>query len=996
MMKCALFAAALFLLSVTATTPAQDALEQGFQSPPTDCRPGVFMDWMGGQLSKEGLKKDFEALAQQGIGGVLVMQMPDQLIGVTQWPFRDYPGKIKPVSDEWFETVNYAIGECDRLGLTFSSLPCPGWSHVGGPWVTPEKGLKVLVGERTEIKGPARFDDVIPRAEVHYEKKPTLPAWSSDAEAWKKVRESYGDYYRDTAVIAYPAGRGAVPQDKIIDLTDKMDAEGRLTWDVPEGTWTVVRLGCATHKGPNYPAPVEGAGLECDRMDPEAVRLVFDNYVGRIVREAKAKGYDAFAGFDTDSYESGFQDFSEDFPAEFKKRMGYDCAKWLPAWHNRQLVIGNADLTNRFRRDMLQVVSDLWLERFYGEIKRFAEANGINWMVEPYFLLNIDWRTVAARSHLPGSEFWIRDVSAPPSWVGSDLTGPGPDSAALYGQKIVWAEAFTAGGETSAWRNDPWLLKPYGDAAFCRGINQFFMHGFTHNPFGDHIQPGLTMGFWGTQMNRHLTWWPYSSAWHRYLARCQFMLRQGLPVADVLSYPPRTEHIPRPLLDCAPYKEVVSNDETLVKRLSVKDGRLVLPHGVSYAALAIPSAKQAQRSMTPEALKRILELVNEGATLIAEPVPARSVSMVNYPECDKELARLVAQIWGNGETRKQGVRPIGRGRVIWGRPLIEMLDEVAGGPDFRFESVAQFEPGKNYNPRYDFVHRRTSEAEVYFIANPRDEAIEATAHFRVTGRKPQLWCAVTGRRRPLPEYNQSGSHTAIPMKLAARQSFFVVFPSAEQVSNVAQDTNPPGKNFPDVKELLAIDGTWQVAFDPKRGGPAKIEFAGLDDWSKRPEEAIKYYSGTATYTKTFDLRDSQLSTLSSQLYLDLGKVKNLARVRLNGRDLGVVWCEPWRVNVGGALKEKGNQLEIDVVNTWVNRIIGDEQLPADMEMVEMDGSGYKPGVKGRALKDLPDWLVQGQPRPTKRTTFYNWQFYPKDAPLSESGLLGPVRLMVEE
>lgn len=981
----------LLLLGIQpSTAPAQGALERGFQNPPPQCRPGVFMDWMGGLLSEEGLKKDLEAMEREGIGGAMIMQMPDQLAGVIQWPFRDYPGKIECLSEQWFATVNYAIAQCDRLGLTFSVLPCPGWSHVGGPWVPPEKGLKVLVGERMEVDGPKRFEGVVPRASVPYEAKPHLPPWASDADAWQKLREAYGDYYRDVAVVAYPTGPS--PQrEKVLVLTGQMDAQGHLSWDVPEGAWTVVRLGCATFRGPNYPAQVEGAGLESDRMDPAAVRLVLDNYIGRMVRDARANGYKSFKGFDTDSYESGFQDFSEDFPAEFRERMGYDCTAWLPAWLDKKMVIGEPDLTNRFRRDMLRVISDLWLERFYAEIRRFADANGIEWMVEPYFKLTIDWRTVAARSHLPGSEFWVRDLTAPPNPFAGDLTGPGPDTAALYGHEVVWAEAFTAGAENGAWRNDPWLLKPHGDGAFCRGINHFMMHGFTHNPFGDHLRPGLSFGFWGTQLNRHMTWWPYSSAWHRYLARCHFMLRQGLPVADVLAYPPRTEHIPGHVLPCAPFKENVSNDETLLERLSVKDGRLVLPHGVSFAALAIPPQKAfAQRSMTPQALGRIFELLNDGATLIGEPVPARSVSLQNYPQCDDEMARRIAEIWGESEPAKQGERPVGKGRVIWGRPVAQVLDEVAGGPDFDFPSVPQFEPDKSYNPRYDFFHRRTPEAEIYFVSNPRDETLEATASFRVTGRQPRLWDPVTGQKRPLSQYREDKGHTVIPMRLVPRQSLFVIFPLESQ-------DQPPAKgqqNFPNAQVVTEIEGPWQVAFDPRWGGPEQAEFAALEDWTSRPEQGIKYYSGTATYRKTFDASQAALKAACA-VYLDLGKVKNLARVRLNGNDLGIVWCAPWRVEAGGVLKERDNRLEIEVVNTWVNRIIGDEQEPPDTEMVKMEKGGYKEGVEGMALKDLPDWLIDGQPRPSKRYTFFNWQFYPKDAPLSESGLMGPVRLVVE-
>jgi hypothetical protein len=221
-------------------------------------------------------------------------------------------------------------------------------------------------------------------------------------------------------------------------------------------------------------------------------------------------------------------------------------------------------------------------------LSRLAEAHQLQWMLEPYFLLNYDWRTAAARAHLAGCEFWMG---------GPQLIGPAPDAAALYGRKVVWAEAFTSESWESAWRNDPWRMKPFGDAAFCCGINHLVMHDFTHNPWDERFQPGLTMGFWGTQMNRHATWWPFSQDWHRYLARCHFLLQQGYPVGDVLAYPPKAEHIPGPVVEAGPYRQTVLNDEALLQRLTVRHGKLVLPDGSEYTALALAPGKRCARRL---------------------------------------------------------------------------------------------------------------------------------------------------------------------------------------------------------------------------------------------------------------------------------------------------------------------------------------------------------------------------------------------------------------
>lgn len=981
------------LLGPPAAVQASDTdLEQGFRTPPADCRPEVFWDWMGGLISREGITRDLEALAREGVGGVLIMQMPDQMAGVVQWQYRDYPGKVKCLSDEWFAMMNHAAGEADRLGLRMSLFMCPGWSHCGGPWIAPEKGLKTLVTSRTPVAGPGRFEAVLPRA---HNRRPAgteraLPG-SPDQQVWERLLNRTDDFYRDVAVLAVPEPErgGGVPPSKIVDLTGRMDADGRLVWDAPPGRWTVLRLGLASENGLNHPAPPEAMGPECDRMDPAAVRAVFEGMVARIVREARARGYQSVQRFETDSYEAGRQDFSRDFQTEFRKRRGYDCTAWLPAWLDSNLAIGNPDLSARFRSDMLRTVSELWIERFYGALRKLAEENGLQWMIEPYFLMNHDWRTAGARSHVPGSEFWMG---------GPQLIGPAPDIAALYGHPVVWAEAFTAESYESAWRNDPWRMKPYGDAAFCQGINHFILHGFTHNPLGDSLRPGLTMGFWGTQMNRHTTWWPYSAGWHRYLARCQFMLRRGRPVADVLAYPPRAEHIPGPVLQAGKYRQTVLNDQTLLERLAVREGRLVLPPTAagetSYAALALVPGEP----LRPEALRKIHELVSNGATLIGPRPPARSPSMENYPACDQEVAGWIDTLWGQGGESAGAGRKVGKGRVIEDQPLVAALDVVTGGPDFvcRRNDIPLFSHESEITtPRVLYFHRRSDQADIYFVSNQENQPLDIAADFRVAGKQPELWDPVSGDIRPLPEFRMARRRTVVPLKMEPHQSFFVVFrgPAAKPAEGPVSASKV---NFPAARQVLQLAGPWEVSFDPKWGGPERVTFDALADWTQRGEPGIRYYSGAAAYRKQFDLPAEPSG--SSQLYLDLGTVRNLARVRLNGRDLGVIWCAPWRVRITGAVKPAENDLEVTVVNTWANRLIGDEHEPEDCELISLNPptrkGGYAINIAGRGLKDLPGWVLQGEPRPSKgRYTFSTWRFYPKDAPLPQSGLLGPVRVL---
>jgi hypothetical protein len=966
-------AAILLPLRLLAETPATQAvnpvgdLTQGFIKPPHEARPAVLWDWMGGLLSKEGITKDLEALAAQGFGRVMIMQMPDQPPYPRQWAFQDYPGKIKCLSDGWFDMMNFAVGECDRLGMQLGVFICPGWGHVGGPWVPADKGTKKLTMTGVSIKEPVRFDKVLPKKPPHpiASAGNDLPAWNKDHALLPKPRENF---FRDEAVLALPGGDAPVDPSKIIDLSDKVGAEGRLTWDVPAGDWKILRVSLISENGVNHPAPPESLGLETDRMDPEPVRLVYEGMVGRIRREALAKGYKSFFAFETDSYETGFQDYGVDFREQFKKRRGYDCVPWLPAWLDKKTIIGSPELTARFKHDMSRTISDLWAERFQGTLRKLADENGLQWMTEPYWNIPLDWTRMGGLSHMVGEEFWVSGMQV----------GNAAEIAGTYGQQIVWAEAFTAEAQDSAWRNHPWTLKSLGDKAFARGVNLFFIHGFVHNPFADDYQPGLSFGYWGTQFSRHLTWWPLARAWSDYLARCQFLLQQGRPTFDVLQYPSGYHPVPRALNGT--YRMARLTDEVLEK-LTVRDGKLVLPHGAEFRALTLSG-----EPVRPEALEKIRDLVRDGAVLIANPPAPVSASLENYPASDERMARLIKEIWAvePGSPAAPGERKLGKGTVIGEGKLDEGMAKLGMLPDFVVQPAAGAK-----RPNVVTHLRIANGIKYWFVSNQGDADVKFNANFDVSGRQPQWWDPVLGAARNLPEFRFENGRTVVPLELAPRQSGFVLF--ADPVAAPEKT----GVNFAQLTTVAEINTIWKVSFNPRWGGPKDpVEFAKLEDWSKHPDEGIKYYSGIANYKTSFDAVPSQ-----KPQYIDIGKVHDIARVRLNGKDLGIVWCAPWRVQVPPAvLLEKNNTLEIEVANSWANRLIGDEQQPDDFitEPGNATGSrlgGYATGVKARGLKELPEWLLNRQPRPSsKRLTFSSWFFYDSVALLQPSGLLGPVTL----
>jgi hypothetical protein len=465
-------------------------------------------------------------------------------------------------------------------------------------------------------------------------------------------------------------------------------------------------------------------------------------------------------------------------------------------------------------------------------------------------------------------------------------------------------------------------------------------------------------------------------AYHKYVTRCSYILSQGSSVADILYLNPEgAPHVfraPKSALEgteVLPDKRGYSFDgcsPKLLKEAQVRNNRIVFPGGASYRVLVLPEVE----TMTPELLTKIAGLVKAGATVVGNP-PVKSPSLVNYPECDKLIQTLVDELWGKKQiiksnalhtTSKNSAGQLSTELYSSYDSTAALLHKLGVNPDFTASGSIR------YN------HRSLADREIYFISNRTDHPVEDVCIFRDGTLNAELWDAVTGEIRPLFNLKKAATGISLPVKLDASQSFFVVF------NKTKSSIKPGGKtDFPVGKPVSTLKGSWSVAFDPAWGGPAKVVFDSLSDWTTRPEEGIRYYSGIATYTKTFDLPDSCKSLKTSIWLVDLGNVKNMARVKLNGIDFGVVWTTPLQVNITSALKKKGNLLEIEVANLWMNRLIGDEALPDD-------------GIKDHKW---PEWLLNGTPRTSGRYTFTTHRYYKKGDPLVESGLMGPVTILAK-
>ncbi len=1129
---CSLFSHAV--LGDGATLPAKVAapadLAAQFVNPPDSCRPGVYWYVMDGHLSRTGITRDLESMKAAGIGNVLFLEVN---VGVPR-------GNIDFLSDEWQDRFAFAVHECERLGIELALGSGPGWAGSGGPWVTGAQSMQHLVASRLDVSGPGPVGKalvvppphwpyfgpvpVIKKAEWESFYKdvcvlavPTPSASAAISQIDEKalyIRSPYsstpGVRSHFDAAAEYPddPSGSAIDPEKMIDLTDRLKADGTLDWQVPPGNWAILRFVSRNNGAITRPAPEPGIGFECDKWDTTAFQAHLDAYVGKLLaRVGTRKPGTGWTRLHIDSWEMGAQNWTPNFREEFKKRRGYDPQPFYPAYLG--MIVGNRERTERFLWDLRQTGSELIVEKHADYLREFSHKNGLELSIEPYDMHPGNDFDLGAASDLPMGEHWAVGFNTAFSCIEATSIGH------VMGRPVIGAESFTsAPGEN--WKMYPATLKNQGDWALATGINRFTFHTFAHKP--DETRPGMQMGPYGVHWDRGQTWWPMIGAYHQYIARCCFLLRQGRSVADVLYLtpegapnvfraPPSAMDGPDRLPDRRGYNFDACSTTAFIKLADARDGKVVFAGGASYRLVVLPRSV----TMTPALVHKLDELISAGATVLGD-APSKSPSLESYPACDLEVATVAESIWGRslpgdpGQAiahgkgrifRRRGMKetePIFAAHWIWypegspasaypvGSVLLRraiQIDEkqriisatvdvtadnrftltvngsgigtsdnfhnikhydisqslkrgenqiqarvdnlgdapnpagfiaaieihFADGSTKRIVTDGQWSASKqgqtdsrpamvlgdyetspwnlsaedsNLYPDYaetagilasmrvdpDFAsngplrytHRSTDDREIYFVSNRSGKPVDAACTFRVAGRSPQAWDAVTGEIRDLPEFHGKDGMTVIQLHFEPYESRFIVFPAAG--APPVASLKSPRRNLEQQTEISRLVGPWEVAFDPTLGGPAKIEFDRLQDWSLRSEAGIKYYSGIASYKKEFELPgDFSISDSNARLYIDLGVVHAMARVRLNGRDCGVAWTAPWRVDIAAAVKPGKNELEIEVADLWINRMIGDAISPSTA-------------------------ISQTTYRPYKATD-----------PLVPSGLLGPVRLV---
>lgn len=974
-------------------------LRAGFVHPPNSAKPGVYWYFMDGNMSARSITSDLESMKKAGIGNLVFLEVN---VGIPRGP-------VDFLSPEWQDLFVHAVRESKRLGIEITLGIGPGWTGSGGPWVPAAQSMLHLVSSTVTVEGGSgqTINLLIPN--------PKAPYFGEGAFT-PELKKQWNDYYEDVAVLAYPTPtvastkikdidekalyyrapyssapgtkqylpstadyvetpQGAsIDKSKIIDLTGKLSPDGKLNWMPPAGHWTIMRLGKRNNGAITRPAPVPGLGFESDKMDTVALMAHLDNYVGRLIsKTGKPNPKDAggLKKLHMDSWEMGSQNWTGYFREEFKKRRGYDPLPYYPVYAGD--VVDNNEISERFLWDLRQTAQELVLENHALAVKNYAHKLGLQLSIEPYDMNPTADLELGAVADVPMAEFWSKGLGFNSSFSCIESTSIGH----VNGKSLIPAEAFTSQND-EGWKQYPGAMKNQGDWAFATGINRFVYHTFQNQFLADSLRPGATMGPYGVHWDRNQTWWPMVGGYHDYISRCQYILQQGTSVADVLYLTPEgSPHVFRPpssamdgdvvLPDRKGYNFDGCSPGQLYKA-SVKNSKIVFPGGASYRLLVLP----ATPTMTPALLKKIAALVNAGATVVGAP-PVKSPSLVGYPVFDAQIAKLAKSVWGGlTSPAKQITNPYGQGKVIWVGKLSTQINDLYPDYDLTAAILKSMNVPQDFTANGDlrYTHRRVDGSDIYFVSNRTDHVVETSVTFRSHVGKPQLWDAMRAEIRPLSEYVVKGETTSIPMKLAPYQSYFVVF------AKEPMPVSAKAKNFATEKVIQTLTGPWQVAFDPKWGGPKQIEFDELSDWTKRAEDGIKYYSGTAVYRKSFDVDKSLLSPKGKKIRIDLGEVYNMARVKVNGKDMGIVWTAPWSVDVSQTDLKEHNQLEIEIINLWPNRLIGDERLPDD---------GPKNGR-------LPDWILQGQPRTSGRYTFSTHRFYGKDSPLLKSGLLGPVTI----
>ncbi|MCX6326575.1 MAG: glycosyl hydrolase [Bacteroidia bacterium] len=732
----------------------------------------------------------------------------------------------------------------------------------------------------------------------------------------------------------------AISKNEVVDLTSKMQPDGKLNWTPPTGRWIIMRLGYSLTGAKNHPAPPEATGLEVDKLSAEHVKAYFTEYLDQYKNATGGlMGKKGLQYVITDSWEAGSLNWTDKMMIDFKNHRGYDMLLWIPVLTGH--IVESAEASDQFLWDFRKTIADLTAENHYDQLTTLLHERGMGRYSESHENTRhmvADGMEVKRTADIPMGATWTpKNVSG--NAIGevaihyiSDVR-ESASVAHIYGQNLVAAESMTT---TKAWAWAPKSLKPIADMELACGLNRFVIHCSVHQPVNDKI-PGLGLGIHGQWFTRHETWAEQAGAWTTYLSRSCYMLQQGKFMADVAYFYGEDNNITALFLNTLPdvppsYNYDFVNADIILNILSVdKNGQLITPSGMSYSLLALDANS---KYMSLSVLRKISAMVNAGASVVGEkPVGTPSLS-----DDQTEFKTIADELWAI----EKGENTVGKGKVYAGQTIAEVLNSLKVTPDFEYTKARN-------TTNLMFVHRKLDDVDIYWVNNRNNNIENLEATFRVKGKAAEIWNPETGGIEEA-SYSIADGRTTVPLNLEPSDAVFVVFRKKAASSSLTLTQ-------PVETQLAVIDGAWNVSFQPNRGAPAQIVLDQLTSWSENADPGVKYFSGTGSYAKTIKASADWFKE-GTQIWLDLGEVQNLAEVVVNGKSLGIVWKTPFRVNMTEALKQGENALEVKVTDLWVNRLIGDQQ----------------PGTK-------------------TKITYTTKAFYQADSPLLQSGLLGPVKIV---
>jgi hypothetical protein len=997
-----------------------EKLRSGFLNPPAESGLRCYWWWLNSMATKASITRDLEQMKAKGYGGASIVDAGSSNYQVAA----KTPAGPVFMSPAWMELYKHAVREADRLGIELSVNVQSGWNPGAPSITPEFAMKKIVWSEvditggkkiSMELPQPEKrliYHDImvqaIPKTDTAKLKNKAIQNW--DKKSFNEEIGWKGVYPLHLLREDFP-GNGsefAIPKEKIFDVTADFK-DGKLDWNAPEGEWTIVRYGY-TCTGARTSTNSDGwEGLSVDHLNPEAFELFANTVIIPLIQTAQSVG-NSVKFLQTDSWEMGLVSWTNNFRAEFKKFRGYDMQQYMPVLAGR--IVENREVSDRFLHDFRQTIGDCVAEYHYQLFYNLAHRYGMGIHPEsggPHSA-PVDALKVMAISDFPQGEFW---AVANTHRVRDDERLSVKQSACVAhtnGKRFVAAEGPTSIGPQ--WERSPKDLKGNIDRIFCSGVNRIVWHTFTSSPkeFG---LPGNEY-FAGTHFNPNTTWWKQANDFVSYLYRSCFLLQQGLYVADVLYY--YGDDVPNFVFMKEEYPELKfgydwdkCSKEVMLNRVSFDGKKIVLPDGMSYRVLVLAPEK----SIDLNVLKKIESLVEAGMTVVA-PRPLTTSGLTGYPESDKELKVIADRLWGGIDGKNIIENKVGKGKVIWGLDINLVLEHMKVGTDFGFKS-------NQAKTALDYIHRTTNDQEIYFVTNRfarkgiddfefrylttlPDRYEQVTASFRVTGKKPSLWNPKTGEMSDVLTYREEKGQTLIPLNLEPEGSVFVVFKDEKEARHLTSVQKDDKTIFPDnqldanempcftaklqegkktisivepgnylvnwsddKKELIRVkkrtenidlNGKWDVHFDPQWGGPGHFEMNELKSWIRFEEPGIKYYSGTAGYSKSFKLTAREIK--GKEVILDLGNVQEMASVKINGKQLQVIWSAPFSFDITKYVKKGNNNLEVEVVNMWPNRLIGDAALPPAQRLTKTNINKF----------NGPD----------------------REKYLRESGLLGPVKI----